>query len=205
MKVESDFDFKNPGWMNDEELAILKKVCEGKSDVLEIGCYCGRSTRALLDGSMGLVIAVDPLHRNGRMPSWPTPDGVLLDTHAHMSRLVAEYPERLIVFPSFSNEIFKLFRRSIDVLFIDSDHGYPSTKYEIDVFGPLIKDTGWLVLDDFDVEPVSSSWRDSDFKKDRPWLQMTQMQSLGVCHVVQKVAENPPEIEKTPCPEVLLG
>ena len=192
------FDPRNPGWMNDEELATLKALCSGKGDVLEIGCYCGRSTRAILESAGGLVVAIDPLHRNGWMPHWPDPEGVILDSHAYMSRLVAEYPQRLIAFSCFSNEVFKLFRRSVDVLFIDADHSYQSTMNEIDAFAPLINDTGWLVLDDFDLEPVRSAWEKSKFHRDRYWLHMGQKQSLGICNIVQKPADNAPAISGTP-------
>lgn len=200
-KNSEEFDPKNPGWMNEEELKTLRAICSKKSDVLEIGCYCGRTTRALLESAQGLVIAIDPLHRNGWMPRWPDPGGVILDSHAYMASLVAEYPQRLVVFPVFSNEVFKLFRRSVDVLVIDADHSFASTMNEIDAFASLVNDTGWLVLDDFDLEPVRSAWEKSRFYRDRPWLHMGVKESLGICNIVQQPANNPPEILATPVPE----
>lgn len=192
------FDPRNPGWLNDKEIAAIKAVAAGKSDVLEIGCYCGRSTKVLLDATGGLVHAIDPLHRNGWMPMWPAPDGLRLDTHAYMAKLVSEHPQRLMVFPCYSHEMFKLFRRWVDVLFIDADHSYKSTRDEIDAFAPLVHDTGYIILDDYDLEPVSSAWRDSAFRAQRPWLNVSTVESLGIIHVVQKPSDAPSDLSATP-------
>ena len=202
MKDEKFFDNRNPGWMNAAEIALLKKLCSGKGDVLEVGCYCGRSTRAILESAGGLVVSIDPLHRNGWMPRWPVSEGMVLDAPTYMAQLVREHPQRLLVFPVFSNEVFRLFRRNVDVLFIDADHSYQSTLNEIDAFAPLVNDTGWLILDDFDLEPVASAWRDSKFRQARPWLVMDTFESLGYVHVVKQEANNPPAIEGTPVSDV---
>ena len=202
-KSDKYFDPRKPGWMNDDELAVIRAAVSNASDVLEVGCYCGRTTLALLEGSKGLVVAIDPLHRNGWMPSWPEPacDGLYLDSHRHMAKLVAEYPQRLVVFPVFSAEVFTLFRRKVDALVIDADHSYQSTKNEIDAFAPLVPFGGVIVLDDFDMEPVSSAWRDSEYRRVRPWLVPEVTQSIAVVRVVQEPPQLPPEVLATPAPE----
>lgn len=198
MKDAKYFDPRNAGWMDAEELNKIKELTEGKGEVLEVGCYCGRSTRALLQVTTGIVVCIDPLHRNGWMPRWPTPDGLHLDSHAHMADLVAEFHYRLIVVPAFSREMYKLFRRAVDVLMIDSDHSYQSTKEELDAFGPLVRDGGVIILDDFDLEPVATAWRDCTFRSQRPYLMMETYNSLGFVKVVSKERSEPDPITATP-------
>lgn len=47
------------GWMFPEELAWLYETAHRMRSIVEIGCWKGRSTHALLSGCPGLVYAVD--------------------------------------------------------------------------------------------------------------------------------------------------
>jgi hypothetical protein len=191
MKDAKYFDPRNPGWMDELELGAIRDAAKDKGEVLEVGCYCGRTTRALCEVTHGIVIAIDPLHRNGWMPRWPDPAGLLLDSHAYMSQLVKEYPHKLIVVPAFSQEMFKLFRRQIDVLMIDSSHSYQDTKNEIEAFASLVRDNGVIILDDFDLEPVHTAWDNSDYRKSKPWLVVEQIRSVGIAKLVPQTTTAP--------------
>lgn len=185
------FDPRNPGWMNDTELGAIKDAARGKGEVLEIGCYCGRTTRALCEVTHGIVVAIDPLHRNGWMPRW-SDDNAILDSHAYMGNLVKEFPHKLVVIPAFAQEMFRLFRREVDVLMIDSSHAYQDTKNEIEVFALLVRNGGVIILDDYDLDPVNTAWRDSDYLKKKPWLVVEQVKSIGIIKLVPETTTAPP-------------
>ena len=68
------------GWMELEELLWLNQTAKNMDSIVELGCFCGRSTYALLSGCMehnaghpnGTVYAVD-CHWCGTM--YPFYDG----------------------------------------------------------------------------------------------------------------------------------
>jgi len=43
-------------------------------------------------------------------------------------------------------------RRSYDALIIDGDHSYEGVKYDFDKYGPLVREGGFILFDDYDVE-----------------------------------------------------
>lgn len=49
-----------PGWMNEIELKWLAEQAKGADIIIEVGCYQGRSTRAMLDNSTATIHCVDP-------------------------------------------------------------------------------------------------------------------------------------------------
>src|SRR5262245_42246367 len=69
------------GWMAPRELFWLAEIAQNSDNIIEIGSYKGRSTRALCDNARGKVTAVDPwsgpyIRENGKMlfdqsVSWP--------------------------------------------------------------------------------------------------------------------------------------
>lgn len=154
-----------PGWMSESELRAIQEAVTGLGDVLEIGSFCGRSTRAVLSAVRGRVIAVDPMDRNPSPAKWPNPNGVLLNPRPFMQQAVAEFPERLMVIPCFSYEMVGLLRWPFDVVMIDADHTYEHTLLEIDTFAPLLSPSGVLILDDVNHPPVGKAWEDSEFRR----------------------------------------
>jgi len=65
------YDLSIPGWMDESELQWLFDTASQMSSVVEIGCYQGRSTFALLQGCKGPVYAVDTwqdIMGNGERP-----------------------------------------------------------------------------------------------------------------------------------------
>jgi hypothetical protein len=45
------YDLSIPGWMTEDELRWLHETAKSMASVVEIGCYQGRSTFALLQGT----------------------------------------------------------------------------------------------------------------------------------------------------------
>lgn len=43
-------------------------------------------------------------------------------------------------------------KRSYDALIIDGDHSYEGVKYDFDKYGPLVREGGFILFDDYDVE-----------------------------------------------------
>lgn len=48
------------GWMSDAELLFLAQLAKESHVIIEVGCFLGKSTRALGDNTPGIVYAVDP-------------------------------------------------------------------------------------------------------------------------------------------------
>lgn len=188
-KNSADYDLRDPGWMDRVELdriaAFLRAGCPGP--ILEIGCYAGRTTRVLLEATTGLVICIDPLNRNKAMPRWPCPDGVWIETRRHMVDRVTAAPSRLIVVPCFAEEVFGLVKLPLGALVIDTEHSYEPTLRQIDEFAPLVKVGGAVILDDYDLEPVSSAWRDSKWRHDAAGLTEETFSSLLLARVCESV------------------
>lgn len=126
------------GWMGDEELDWLYKQAHRMDTVIEIGCWKGRSTHALLRGCPGTVYAVDHF----------------LGTPNERSNVHKEATERDI-FPEFvantfgignlvilkmeSSEAAKAIGRDVDMVFIDGDHSYEGLKADIEAWRPLCR------------------------------------------------------------------
>lgn len=48
------------GWMTEQELLYLAEEASKHRNIVEVGSYCGRSTRVLADHTPGIVHAIDP-------------------------------------------------------------------------------------------------------------------------------------------------
>lgn len=48
------------GWMTEPELLFLAECASSRELIVEVGSFCGRSTRALADNTKGRVLAIDP-------------------------------------------------------------------------------------------------------------------------------------------------
>lgn len=133
--------------MSPAELLWIADVVAGCGDVLEIGTYCGLSTECLLNHVDGMVFSVDPLDR--APPRHP-------DAVKWIRRLTTAFPEKLVFIPAFSGEL--IWRRPIDVLFIDGDHDYDAVLIDLERFVPYLLKGGLLILDDW--EAVEDSFED---------------------------------------------
>jgi len=51
---------KITGWMTEQELYFLAESAAKSTLILEVGSYCGRSTRAMADNTRGIIHAIDP-------------------------------------------------------------------------------------------------------------------------------------------------
>lgn len=102
------------GWMSLLELVILNRLAEEMQSVVELGCYKGRSTYALMQGCKD-VTAIDDF-------SMLSPDQV--DPRVKVKIINAKSDTNM---------------RETDMLFIDASHEYEDVKKDILAWRPFVK------------------------------------------------------------------
>jgi hypothetical protein len=138
------------GWMPDRELDWLSKQAAVYKNIVEIGSFMGRSTRALAEATRGTVTAVDTWagsdeaeHRKlleGKPKDW-----LFEEFLRNMDGVQNICPTRL---PSV--EAAALFSGILfDFIFIDASHDYENVKADIEAWGPLLAPGGTLAGHDF--------------------------------------------------------
>ena len=142
-----------PGWMTRTELAWLAAQAGAAQVVVEVGCYQGRSTRALADHCPGVVYAIDPwdgpcLRENGTTApnDWAVWDAFTANLRAHIDsgRVV---PMRT----SASTALATLFQGHVaaDLVFIDGDHRQMAVTADLEAAWPLVRSGGILAGHDY--------------------------------------------------------
>lgn len=140
------------GWMPENELAWLATQAAVYKDIVEIGSFMGRSTRALADNTQGTVTAVDTWngsdedqHREllkDKGPNW-----LFKEFLRNMSGL-----DNINVLRNPSLETARgllIENAQFDFIFIDASHDYDNVKADILAWGPLLKEGGTLCGHDF--------------------------------------------------------
>lgn len=141
-----------PGWMNDYELLWLAETAQRRSRIIEVGSWCGRSTRALALHTKGVLWAVDPWE-----PMEDPAAGMTAAQHEadlaynmfidHMRPF--EDDGRLYVLREDGKKAAETLKRlfghgSFDFIFIDGDHSYEAVRADITNFLPLLAQGGTL-------------------------------------------------------------
>jgi predicted O-methyltransferase YrrM len=124
------------GWMGGNELEWLFEKSREMINVLEVGCWMGRSTHALLSGCPGSVYAVD--HFNGSASQIDTAHALAKteDIHAIFMQNVGHFPN-LVVLKMPSLAAAKLFApKWFDMIFIDGDHEYSQFRGDCEAWMP---------------------------------------------------------------------
>jgi hypothetical protein len=135
--------------MCEEELRWLAEQAQKHTRIVEIGCWLGRSTRALADNTLGTVWAVDTWHRSS-----PELLGEL-DLHPR-GWLWAEWQRNLAsrtnVIPVRLNslEAAEVLRgEKFEFVFIDAAHDYRSVCDDILAWSRLVAPSGLLAGHDY--------------------------------------------------------
>lgn len=125
------------GWMRDDEISVLKFLASKCRDVVEVGSWKGRSTKAFLESCKGTVFAVD--HWLGSPNDVTAIAPFLPDVHAEFVKNVGHY-ENLVIRQGHSLAIAETFAdNSIDMVFIDAGHTYAECKADIEAWFPKCK------------------------------------------------------------------
>ena len=134
-----NYDLSIPGWMSEPELQWLFDTASKMDSVVELGCYQGRSTFALLQGCKGPVYAVD---------TWQDfmgtgADNLGLFRENLRARLEAEAFLRLMTYPGTTAQAaiawddLKISRP--DMVFVDADHLEAGVLQDLTLWTPRAK------------------------------------------------------------------
>ena len=139
------------GWMSHSELEFLARTARKCNIVIEIGCYLGRSTRAILDNTDAFVFAVDPW--NGYYSSTGVKLGLFTeDDYEHFRANVKEYLEsgQLEILKCRSDEFPNDFGKGYsDFTFIDGDHRYSQVVKDIQLAKRITRKGGIIAGHDY--------------------------------------------------------
>ena len=139
-----------PGWMILSELEWLADQSALHVAICEVGCWIGRSTRALADNTIGIVYSVDTFEGSEEHQEF-------LKDKPHdwvFSRFLDNTADLRNVHPiiGLSVEVAKKFAsqgQSFDMVFLDAAHDYASVKQDILAWTPLVAPGGLLCGHDY--------------------------------------------------------
>lgn len=138
------------GWLPLPEAYLLRDLAEAtQADIVEIGCYRGRSTIALCCGateSGRLVHSVDP-HR----PATGFYGGTFgpQDREFYYRNLLASgMAQRAALINLTSAQAGRSWEEPVGLLFVDGDHTYDAVRRDIDIWGAHVVASGIVAFDD---------------------------------------------------------
>lgn len=137
------------GWMSTKELLWLADRAKSHPLIIEVGCYLGRSTRALGDNCLGTVYAIDPY-------SGP----IYFDSGEEFKNFGdVEMKQFLFNMEDLIDTMaVKYFRTTLknfnildkaDFIFLDGDHKFESVMEDIDEAMKRLKSGGLLAGHDY--------------------------------------------------------
>lgn len=140
------------GWMSEAELMWLAEQASKHTNIVEIGSWMGRSTRALCDNTQGKVCAVDVWYPNDvtsqadaaifRTLLAGKPDIWLYEQF--MSNMQGTRVEALKMTSVEAARACSALKVQFDMVFIDGSHDYDSVKADILAWRPLVNHGGLL-------------------------------------------------------------
>jgi len=157
------------GWSANSELLVLYNAARiATGDVLEIGCFLGRSTVQLaaglkISGRSGTVHAIDPFFDPFKVtyddPNWrswwvdnfPQNGDVITGTKNVFLGNVkkCQVDDKISVHHSLSRDIHGAFQNeSLGVLFIDGNHDYEHVKEDFTLYFPKVAKGGLVLFHD---------------------------------------------------------
>lgn len=145
------------GYMSEPALQWLAEQASKHSVIVELGSFCGRSTRALADNTPGKVYAIDDW-KGVRKTQWgPATKEMQDDGPISFVAFCQNMEDHLLVTGKVKPirmdhaEVELLWPRlpdSPDMVFIDGDHDYASVKRDIMIWSQRIEEGGLLCGDD---------------------------------------------------------
>lgn len=139
------------GWMNEWELEWLAQMALKSSRIIEIGSWCGRSTRALALHTKGTVWAVDswqPVFQESGMTASAVEAEMAYNTFmGHMKEFVDVGRVQVVRARSLiatKQLLYTFGRGSFDFIFIDGDHSFQAVALEIEICKQLLAPSGIL-------------------------------------------------------------
>ena len=140
------------GWLPESELGWLAARAVEHREIVEIGSFMGRSTRALAENTLGMVYAVDTWagsdeEQHRKLLEGHGPDWLLEEFQRNMEGLENVYAVRR---PSLDAAVsFAVACSQFDMIFVDASHDYENVKADILAWGPLLAEGGLLCGHDY--------------------------------------------------------
>jgi hypothetical protein len=151
-----------PGWFNMHDAYMnLVKYCEDGDDIVEIGCFAGRSTRFLMDslefaGKHDVKVhVIDTFEGSGMEHSGINCNTMYDDFMRNLDDYIQD--ERVIVNVNRSdntNILNSFDDKSVFGVIVDGAHTMEAVQDDVENWWPKIKDGGMMVGDDIDWESV---------------------------------------------------
>jgi predicted O-methyltransferase YrrM len=148
------------GWMSIDELRWLGEQAALCEVAVEIGSWCGRSTKALAMMVQDFIFAIDTFEGSAEHVEGQG-TRILSDADIYRRFLTNLAPEiaehKVVVLPMESTEAALRVRESaatIDMLFIDGSHLYEAVRNDIASFLPFVRSGGVVCGHDFWSEDV---------------------------------------------------
>lgn len=130
MNYDLEKNKKIEGWMDDSDLLWLYETAKEMESIVEIGCWKGKSTYALLSGCKGIVYAIDHFKGSENSASksfYGKPEDIYNEFQNNIKGF-----DNCIVFKDNSKLACQSFSdMSVDMVFIDGDHSIEGTNLDI--------------------------------------------------------------------------
>lgn len=137
------------GYLSEPEgrlLYRLAKDCSGKGSIVEIGCWKGRSTIWLANGSragnQGKVIAIDP---HTSLPQMPQGNSFAEFKGNLKAAKVSGFVKPVV---QTSEKAASLFKTPVELVFIDGNHEYEFVKRDFELWFPKLLEHGVMAFHD---------------------------------------------------------
>lgn len=135
-----------PGWMDYAELAWLAEQAQHRSRIVELGSFCGRSTRMLAEYTKGTVTAIDTWGPNPLHQWTPQIEGTQESMFDVFMRNIAGVEKKVITIKANHADMSAIpaewlegpDSRRPDMVFIDGEHGYNGFKRDLLNYIPRI-------------------------------------------------------------------
>jgi hypothetical protein len=137
-KPDRPINNKIDGWTTELELEWLEDRAKEMKSIVEIGCWKGRSSKALLEGCPGKVWCVDHFKGNADA-KFSTPERAEREkVYEKFMENVGHYPN-LEIMKTSSEDAAQMFNTDTDMVFIDGNHSYDAVKRDIELWLPKCK------------------------------------------------------------------
>jgi predicted O-methyltransferase YrrM len=141
------------GFMAPIELEYLAFVAQSSQAIVEVGSWCGRSTRAFADNTPGRVWAVDTWADNayGSAPAEMTrhPNWLFNEFSKNHADTIGDKVVRVRASSVEGARILAAEGRTFDLCFVDAGHHYEDVVSDIKAWLPLVRNGGVICGHDY--------------------------------------------------------
>lgn len=126
----------------DSEKRWLYNTAKYMDSVVELGCWLGQSTHALLSGCKGKVYTIDNFKGNADEEKYNENFQIRFDKedpHITFLRNCGGFSNLELFKMDFDQAVEKFEPKSIDMIFIDGGHSYDDVKNDIEKWEPIAK------------------------------------------------------------------